>query len=450
MSDAQENKLFIENYEQTVELFETIKLDPSRNKSNSNRSSPDNLEQTTSVAILNENNENTVNTPIEEVSEYITPFFNFPYYVETTGFDAKNIEQAKCLQHILPFLYGNWSCQWPSKCRNEDGWQVRYSRESLETYRKLSPRLQHGFFTMPCNKCKNRNMISSFLLYDQHSRHLYSEPSIEIICPHLNYFVETTRFREEDIQQITEIVNLLLLYDDFIVYGNWSCQWPRKCRNEDGWQFRYSRESLETYRKLPPRLQHAFFTKPCEKCKNNYLISSFFLYDQPPRNSNSEPTIEIICHLEWNNHYRVIAEWECKAYSHKWHSSYTWISLRKFIEQTPAEDLIPDDYIIQKCFKCKNSCNEYKCVMIRKKCDNCKNATQRCSVCRERRRVYQGCKKCDHDGIIMNYEPLVQSDLDGGVSHKSEVCAKCQGGVYCVQTDYLHRTQKERNINLLN
>ncbi|CAG8495380.1 233_t:CDS:2 [Funneliformis mosseae] len=279
-----------------------------------------------------------------------------------------------------------------------------------------------------------------------------TQKPIEVVSKNTSSFshfpcnVETTRFRAENIEQINEIVNHLQ-NDDFIVYGNWLCQWPRKCGNGNEWQIKYSRESLKTYLKLSLRLQHEFFTKPCEKCKNRSLITSFFLYDRPPRRPNSEPTVEIICHLEWNNHYRVIAEWACETYSHKWHSSYTWISLQKFIEQTPADFLSPNDFYMQKCFDCKNGCAEEKCIRMRRKCNECKKKRERCSACRYRRRMYQGCKECDHDGIILNYETLVH--CNGKRSHKDEICAKCLEGVRCTQTDYHHRTQRKRYINLL-
>ncbi|CAG8436836.1 16030_t:CDS:10 [Funneliformis caledonium] len=531
------DKTFIEDFDNTIELFEAIEIDPSRNKLYSS----ENLEHKTSLSILNEktdifggwnngqiswdwdesgswdkvsqqekvNIQNPSNVePIEEVSESTT---SFPHLlVETARASKEDIEQiTEIVNHLLQnddyIVFGNWSCQWPNKCRNEKGWRILYLRESLETYLKLPPILQHKFFIKPCKECKNESLISSFILYDQLPRNLNNEPTIEIICPHPYYHVETTRSRSEDVNQITEIVNRLLQYDDYIVYGNWSCQWPNshqggefqadraerrdnisssppsyrldslqggecqaglndysnfhfcimpkflafpltKCRNEVGWQIQYPQKSLETFLKLPPRIQHAFFTKPCEKCKNRSLITSFFLYDQPPRHSNSVPTIEIICHLEWNNHYRVISEWKCEPFSHKWHSSYTWISLRKYLEQTPAVYFSPNDFYKQKCFACKNFCKEKNCVKMRKKCNACKDKRERCFECRDKRRNYTGCKKCDHDGIILNYEPLVRSYLNG-TSHKEDICAKCIAGVRCIQTDYFHRTQRERIIN---
>lgn len=69
--------------------------------------------------------------------------------------------------------------------------------------------------------------------------------------------------------------------------------------------------------------------------------------------SSQIPTIEIICHLVWNNYYRVFGEWKCKNCHRTWFSSYTWIKLSSFIDEIPAKNLGKTDFYMQSCKKCE-------------------------------------------------------------------------------------------------
>ncbi|RIA94008.1 hypothetical protein C1645_761088 [Glomus cerebriforme] len=180
---------------------------------------------------------------------------------------------------------------------------------------------------------------------------------------------------------------------------------------------------------LSPQNRQDFFMRPCKDCNKKSLVSSFFLYKQEPNYSNIEPTVEIICHLEWNNHYRVFAQWKCqrprdpKHHQHEWRSSYTWVSLGNFIDKTPAKDLNKKNFYMQKCHECREECED-----------------------KNKHKKHRGCKKCNHDSIILNYDQLVQSA--GGKPHKRWLCAKCKGGAICTRTDNNYRVPRVRKIKL--
>jgi len=169
--------------------------------------------------------------------------------------------------------------------------------------------------------------------------------------------------------------------------------------------------------------------RSCKKCNKESIISSFFLCKQRP--TYAENTVEIICHLVWNNHYRMFADWKCQRPEHDvirrhtWKSSYTWIKLQKYIENASAKDLSRTDFYKQKCYDCREIC----------------------SKCKNKPKKYRGCVKCNYDGVITHYGALVLSG--GGKPHKRWLCAKCQGGAICVRTDDNRRsTRRNRNILL--
>lgn len=70
------------------------------------------------------------------------------------------------------------------------------------------------------------------------------------------------------------------------------------------------------------------------------------------------PTVEIVCHLVWNNHYRVFGEWMCRNHCYRtWPSSYTWIKLHKFIDKFSVENLNRNDFYMQSCKNCEQPGN---------------------------------------------------------------------------------------------
>jgi hypothetical protein len=87
--------------------------------------------------------------------------------------------------------------------------------------------------------------------------------------------------------------------------------------------------------------------------------------------------------------YRVFGKWECYK-EHTWDSSYTWISLRKFVENSQHGFSKHDFWKIK-------------------------------------------CHKCQEDGHILNWKSIVGS-MDGPL-HERELCEKCQSGEMCVQTN---------------
>jgi len=229
----------------------------------------------------------------------------------------------------------------------------------------------------------------------------------------------------ESIKRITEIVrNILTRNKNYVVYGNWSCpHWPISCSNEFEWQSRYSLESFRRYLTLDQKRKKEFFLNNCKECDKKSLVTSFFLYNQQPNYASKNPDVEIICRLEWNNHYRVFAEWKCNRPQlppHKWKSSYTWISLRNYVENS---SLKKGDYYEQKCHDCRVECK----------------------VCKKKPKEKRGCEKCDHDTVILSHSQLVQSP--GGKPHKRWLCAKCKGGSIC-RADNNYRVPRNRNIEL--
>ncbi|PKY48454.1 hypothetical protein RhiirA4_445348 [Rhizophagus irregularis] len=193
------------------------------------------------------------------------------------------------------------------------------------------------------------------------------------------------REREEQ-QQIIEIIRHLINNNNYIVHGYWLCE------KKHEWEIQYTNDILRKYLEIP-RMMYSFFWKRCEKCNKDdetrkmNLITSFRL-QCPSYNSKKVFTIEIIRHLEWNNHYRVFGNWKCLNCQNRWSSAYTWISLQKFIEQ---KHLVQGDFFMQNCKKCKKNNN-----------DNC---------------------------TISNYKPLELSDSEK--PHIRKLCAKCQHGATC-------------------
>jgi len=238
----------------------------------------------------------------------------------------------------------------------------------------------------------------------------------------------TTSLNREDfenVKRITQIIRIILARDiNYVVYGNWSCpHWPRPCDNEDEWQCKYTRETFQRYLMLNSENKHNFFMKSCKGCNKKSLVSSFFLYKQQPQYAFKEPTVEIVCRLVWKNHYRVFAEWKCQRPQlprHEWKSSYTWISLRNYIEKTPLKK---GNYYVQKCYECREVCK----------------------VCKNKPKEKRGCEKCDHDTVLLGYSQLVQSS--GGKPHKRWLCAKCKEGSIC-RSDNNYRVPRRRNIEL--
>lgn len=237
----------------------------------------------------------------------------------------------------------------------------------------------------------------------------------------------TTSLSKEDhenVKRITEIVrNILARNRNYVVYGNWTCpHWPTSCSNEYEWQYRYSLESLRRYLTLDRKKKKDIFMNTCKGCDKKCLITSFFLYHQQPNYASKEPNVEIFCRLEWNNHYRVFANWRCNRPQHpqhEWKSSYTWISLRSYIENSPLKK---GDYYEQKCYDCR----------------------EECKVCKKKPKEKRGCEKCDHDTVVLSHSQLLQSP--GGKPHKRWLCAKCKGGSICRGNNY--RVPRTRNIDL--
>ncbi|CAJ0844683.1 3136_t:CDS:10 [Entrophospora sp. SA101] len=92
------------------------------------------------------------------------------------------------------------------------------------------------------------------------------------------------------------------------------------CDNK--WQELLGRESLIKYLESEKGLveQREFFRKKCNKCHKRKTITSFCLYTSvmDVEENQESPTVEIICHLAWNKHYRVFGNWKCLNCEKKW------------------------------------------------------------------------------------------------------------------------------------
>ncbi|RIB29594.1 hypothetical protein C2G38_2154967 [Gigaspora rosea] len=160
-------------------------------------------------------------------------------------------------------------------------------------------------------------------------------------------------------------------------YNNTRISITKPCKENYGEYIQISKESL---RKYLNNAQDDFFTKRCDICEHVIRFKSFLI--------KFPNELEIICHLEWNNHYKVFGNWKCQLCRRMWRSALTWISLRKYIEQIPGKQLKKEDYYMQECNKCNGS-----------------------------------------RSIIMSYEKLELTTSRG--PHKSHLCAKCKSGSLC-------------------
>ncbi|CAI2176471.1 16038_t:CDS:2 [Funneliformis geosporum] len=210
----------------------------------------------------------------------------------------------------------------------------------------------------------------------------------------------TTKEKQEkkgrDILKILHhLVSILRDNNKGEIYGFWQCEIRENDDPES--EEKLSLDHLQKCLKNTPKGIYDIFNKNCNACKKEHLITSFRKYIRPIY-LNDGPDLEIICHLLWNDHYRVYGEFKCPNCWKKWRSAYIWISFRKFIEKIPGPRLCKDEYYMQNCKKCKAGEND--------------------------------------DSFILHYEPLQTS---GSVKpHKRELCAKCQNREYCRQTgDYL-------------
>ncbi|GES82171.1 hypothetical protein GLOIN_2v1656208 [Rhizophagus clarus] len=170
----------------------------------------------------------------------------------------------------------------------------------------------------------------------------------------------------------------------------WECQRECKCQHE--WVKEFTREELKKY-------ESTSFNPLCKSCNQKSQVSSFRFYTQPPKDISENPDFEIICHLGWNNHYRVFGDWKCSGCPELWPSAFTWISLQKFVDEIPGERLNQGEFYTQRCKECENLENK-----------------------------------------ILNYNPLEQGK---NKPHKRGLCMKCLYYDTCRQTgSYLGVTKK--------
>lgn len=106
------------------------------------------------------------------------------------------------------------------------------------------------------------------------------------------------------------ILNLIHL-KKYPVYGYWECvnghSWMEQCSPLQQKKVLNIKSSNDL-----DDLRNSF-EKPCQSCKKKTNILSFRIYAEiPSEDSKAKPTVEIICHLQWNIYYRVFGKWECR------------------------------------------------------------------------------------------------------------------------------------------
>jgi len=228
------------------------------------------------------------------------------------------------------WLCQNWKCRHNSKCMDrwicQDKWQYQ-NRWKCQHNR---PRCQSG------EQCRKRMCICHQLRQHNQYRPLY--------LPH---------YHEQQCQNKWMKRNEWKCKHNPTCGNEWECKREYKCRYE--WQEEYTQEKLKEYQ---PVEEDEFFRRLCKNCNQKSMVSSFRLYMQQPKDINERPAIEIICRLEWNNHYRVFGNWKCCDCIESWPSAFTWISLRKFIDEVSGKNLNPTDFYMQGCNKCENPENK--------------------------------------------------------------------------------------------
>ncbi|RIA82426.1 hypothetical protein C1645_788340 [Glomus cerebriforme] len=268
-------------------------------------------------------------------------FSSIQLYEQQTIIKESNItqivRQLKSTSNNNYLVYGHWvcrnwkcrhnpKCQDKSKCR--DKWQYQHRWQCQH-----NPRCKKG------EQCRKR-MCKCHVKYgrrrqDQQNRAYNS--------------------KQRPLEHERHCQSKWIKQNEWKCKHNPECKTERECQREwkcqHEWQNEYTQEKIKGYQKNDSRQQ-------CEECKEMSTISSFRLYTQQPKDTNETPTIEIICHLEWNNHYRVFGKWNCCGCTESWPSSFTWISLRKFVDKISGESLNQVDYYMQNCKVCQSSENK--------------------------------------------------------------------------------------------
>ncbi|POG81681.1 hypothetical protein GLOIN_2v1470518 [Rhizophagus irregularis DAOM 181602=DAOM 197198] len=290
-------------------------------------------------------------------------------------------------------IYGYWLCRlW--KCRHElqckSGFNCRYKWYSQHKWQCQHEPKCNGPWSM--FQCRNKE-CKCLVKRDWKCKDLRLN-GIELHCE--KNFCRCKQYHDSKCK------------DNWLNKNKWQCQHVQKCKTEReckrDWlclnelkSEKYTQELLKKHLKKSPSEQYEFFRKDCKECGKSGQISSFQLYtpqenalyeDESEGSKNPSlapipavdicsplestslpagrlteiqtqtPTVEIVCHLVWNNHYRVFGEWMCRNHCYRtWPSSYTWIKLHKFIDKFSVENLNRNDFYMQSCKKCEQPGN---------------------------------------------------------------------------------------------
>ncbi|GBC00505.1 hypothetical protein RclHR1_03880015 [Rhizophagus clarus] len=295
-----------------------------------------------------------------------------------------------------------WQCQHTEKCENSKKWkcQSKCQHQCANKNECLKKSLQHGErITHYETKWKCQHQCENVKECQKKWRCSHESPTCdeEWKCRSRGWRCQHNPPCESSCQDKWDRENEWECGHVPECETNWQCindpQYQNKWQCKNRWTIGYSQDELRESLKKPHRQLYNFFTQQCMECRKSCIISSFILHTRPKTLKS-----EIICHLIWpkaketkgDAFYRVFGNWTCKN-SHSWDSSYTWISLRKFVEKCHGKLLKQRDF-----WKIK-------------------------------------CHECQEDGTILKWSSIVGSK--DGPLHERELCEKCRSGEICVQTN---------------
>ncbi|CAG8535249.1 11147_t:CDS:2 [Funneliformis caledonium] len=341
------------------------------------------------------------------------------FTTNSQGMTAPSINHSMNMEQKLSSVEPRKETSWEEEKEDPTSWLHHHqnSLNEITTQTTLGKKVETAPFIQPYNvvaQSRKKEEISPSIqpCYNtlaQKTTSLMSESTISplyrsVTSSYKRNELMTPRERERRVKKgrdilkiLQHLVSILRDNDEDVIYGFWQCEkLEERDLEEPGWEEELSLDVLQKCLNKTPEDIYESFKKNCidyTACRKEHLITSFRKYTRS-RYLDEEPDLEIICHLLWNDYYRVYGEFKCRNCWKKWRSAYIWISFQKFIEKIPGPRLRKNDFYMQNCKKCKAGEND--------------------------------------ESFILLYEPLKTS---GGVKpHKVELCAKCQNDEYCRQT----------------
>ncbi|CAG8702314.1 25083_t:CDS:2, partial [Racocetra persica] len=358
-------------------------------------------------------------------------------------------ERWKCPHN--PECYNKWKCQNKWQCQHKE--ECDMSNPNLKW--RCQAKCQHKCKTE--KKCKEKSQAISQQLEHQYKdewkcRHQCEnlmECSRKWECPHESRYISINKCKDQwkcrtrlwhcqhtppcisQCQEKWDGENEWNCKHDVECQSNWQCLSDPEYRNK--WQCQnkltlsYNQDELKACLKKvhQPNQLYSLFTQQCNECGKKSLISSFLLYTRPQKTLKSE----IVCHLVWAKakgdvFYRVFGRWSCNENEdHVWDSSYTWVSLQKFVDNSLTG------------YQAQNFSTNIQRVNFRKTQTATKKYNFQNAQNGLRRNDYAmiKCHLCWKSASIVSWKRIVGSK--DAPLHDRELCEKCRSGNVCVQKD---------------